>query len=151
MLEIWWHHRRESNAKCLMYEERRRRKKVFSVLCNLLPRILPVSADFLMSSAGGNENTSEATADRPLSVVWRKTLQTNLPDPLIRKIEFQWWKQGAFPLSLSFIKETKQKITFFYHVVLLMSRSRIINFFFSRLEVTDSEFTSDVMLCFIFR
>jgi len=52
-----------------MYEERRRRKKVFSVLCNLLPRILPVSADFLMSSAGGNENTSEATADRPLSVV----------------------------------------------------------------------------------
>jgi hypothetical protein len=49
-----------------MYEDK---KNTFSALCNLLPRVLPVSADFLMSSAAGNENTSEATADRTVSVV----------------------------------------------------------------------------------
>jgi hypothetical protein len=49
-----------------MYEDK---KIIFSALCNLLPRVLPVSADFLMSSAGGNENTSKAIADRPVSLV----------------------------------------------------------------------------------
>ena len=44
-------------------------KNSFSTLCYLLSRVLPVSADFLMSSAGGNENTSEAIADRPFSLV----------------------------------------------------------------------------------
>jgi hypothetical protein len=51
-----------------MYEDPKE-KNSLSALCNLLPRVLPVSADFLMSSAGGNENTSEAIADRPVLVV----------------------------------------------------------------------------------
>jgi len=45
------------------------KKIAFSPLCYLLLRVLSVSADFLMSSAAGNENTSDAIADRPVSVV----------------------------------------------------------------------------------
>jgi hypothetical protein len=47
------------------------------MLCQvfLLPRILPVCADFFMSSTGGNENNSDATAERSVPVVRRKTLK----------------------------------------------------------------------------
>jgi hypothetical protein len=56
VLEMRLDHRRESTAACCVYEDPKE-KNVFSALCYLLPRVLPVSADFVMSSAAGNGNT----------------------------------------------------------------------------------------------